>query len=145
MEFYTTEYEKDSLYLTKPFIKVNETLKVLKEKNMKTGVVSNKPHGAVCDVIESIFEKGTFDSYMGISEGIKTKPDPESVLKMASEFGVSADECVYVGDTNVDMQTGKNAGMFTVGVLWGFRDYDELEKNGADMIISEPSELLKLV
>ena len=64
---------------------------------------------------------------------------------MLKEFGVDAAECLYVGDTNVDMQTGKNTGMFTVGVLWGFRDREELENNNADAIITHPLELLEYI
>ncbi len=145
LNFYMTEYEKDSLYLTKQFEGLNDVLKELRERGIKTGVVSNKPNGAVCDVVENLFAEGTFDSYMGISDGVLTKPNPDSVLKTAAGFGVEPIECVYVGDTNVDMKTGKNAGMYTVGVLWGFRDYDELKENGADLIIKKPDELLELV
>ena len=60
-------------------------------------------------------------------------------------MGVSPADCIYVGDTNTDMKTGKNAGMFTIGVLWGFRDREELEKAGADTIVSAPAEILDLI
>ena len=66
-------------------------------------------------------------------------------LAMARLFGVSPEECVYVGDTWTDMQTGKAAGMYTVGVLWGFRTRKELEENHADRIISHPKELLNIL
>ena len=145
LEFYMTEYEKDSLYKTKAFEGIEDVIKQLREKNIKTGVVSNKPHGAVCGVVEAIFGKNAFDSYTGVHDGIVKKPNPETVLKMAELFGVTPKQCVYIGDTSVDMLTGKNAGMFTVGVLWGFREYDELKENGADMIVEKPQELLRLV
>lgn len=67
-----------------------------------------------------------------------------ALFLLAKDLGVKADECLYIGDTWVDMETGKNAGMETVGVLWGFRDQDELEKAGACHIISHPQELLPL-
>ena len=61
------------------------------------------------------------------------------------DFGTKPSECIYVGDTSTDMKTGKAAGAFTVGVLWGFRDKDELQSSGADIIVSKPSEILKLI
>ena len=65
---------------------------------------------------------------MGQQEGIRRKPAPDGPLKIAEEFGVKPEECMYIGDTKTDMQTGKSAGMYTVGALWGFRDRRELEK-----------------
>lgn len=144
LNFYKNSYEEDSLYKTSVFKGINETIREMKKMNMKIGLVSNKPHGAVCDVVEKLFKKNTFDFYTGLKEDMLPKPNPNAVLKTAKYFEVFPDECMYIGDTNVDMQTGKNAKMFTVGVLWGFRDYDELAKNGADIIINSPSELIEL-
>lgn len=87
--------------------------------------------------------KGTFDIISGQRENIPIKPNPHSVFNIMSALGVTADECLYVGDTSTDMKTGKNAGLFTVGVLWGFRGKAELETNGADAIIEKPQELLQ--
>ena len=60
-------------------------------------------------------------------------------------MNVSKEDCIYIGDTSVDMKTGKNAGLFTIGVLWGFRDEDELVENGADMVVKKPEEILEFV
>ena len=78
----------------------------------------------------------------GQREGIPLKPDPAALCKVMAELGVTPEECVYVGDTATDMQTGKGAGIFTIGVLWGFRDEEELRENHADVIIKEADELL---
>ena len=64
---------------------------------------------------------------------------------IAQKLGVQVDECIYVGDTDVDMKTGKSADMYTVGVLWGFREEEELRTNGADKIVSKPSEIMELL
>ena len=77
-------------------------------------------------------------------EGIPKKPAPDGALLIAEKLGVSTQECLYIGDTDTDMQTGRAAGMHTVGVLWGFRDREELEANGAEHIIEHPMELLRL-
>jgi phosphoglycolate phosphatase len=73
------------------------------------------------------------------------KPDPSVVLSVVEKFGATPDECIYVGDTSTDMQTGKNAEIYTVGVLWGFRGRDELVENGADTVIEKPRELYEIV
>jgi len=63
---------------------------------------------------------------------------------IAGKFGVRPEECMYVGDTSTDMKTGKAAGMFTVGALWGFRDREELNANGADLVAEHPTDLVKI-
>ena len=65
-------------------------------------------------------------------------------MKIAEDFGVKPEECMYIGDTKTDMQTGKAAGMYTVGALWGFRDREELEENGADIVADSPKELFTI-
>lgn len=138
---YLESYNKKPLYLTKLYDGMAETLKELKAKGMKLGVFSNKPQSSVDLVIDAFFEKDFFDAVSGQKEGFPRKPDPAVLLDMLKNFGVEPKECVYVGDTSTDMQTGKNAECFTVGVLWGFRERAELEENNADLIISSPSEL----
>ena len=94
-------------------------------------------------VIESLFGKGYFDVVQGQVDGVPIKPDPAGVFRILEQFGLNADEVLYMGDTATDMKTGKAAGAFTVGVLWGFRDRKELEEGHADAIIAHPLELLK--
>ena len=87
---------------------------------------------------------GYFDLVIGQSDEIRRKPAPDGPLKVAREFGVSPAECMYVGDTRTDMETGNAAKMYTVGVLWGFRGREELEDNGAQVIAEKPQDLLKI-
>ena len=82
---------------------------------------------------------------MGQKNSFPIKPDPTMGKTILEKYNISPNECVYIGDTDVDMQTGKNLGAFTVGVTWGFRDIKELKDNGADLIINDPSELLDLL
>ena len=96
---------------------------------------------AAVKVIEKMFD-GYFDLVIGQSDSIRRKPAPDGPLKAASEFGVSPSECMYVGDTKTDMETGTAAKMHTVGVLWGFRDREELESNGAEKVAEKPQDLL---
>lgn len=120
---------------------MHEALGQLKAMGMKLGVVSNKPHAQTVKVIADLFGDDVFDWAQGQMDGIQKKPDPSGPLAVAARFGVSPDECMYIGDTNVDMQTGNNAGMHTVGVLWGFRTKEELLENGAHKLAVSPLEL----
>ena len=144
-EYYNSKYNSDTLYLTEPYSQIRELLKALKEKNVKLAVLSNKPDDATRDIIPSFFPD-TFDVVHGGREGVALKPAPDALYEVYKELGVTADEVIYVGDTNVDMQTGKNGGAkITVGVLWGFRTREELTQSGADVLIESPLELLQLI
>jgi phosphoglycolate phosphatase len=94
--------------------------------------------------VEAVFGKDYFDIIMGQSRHINRKPSPDGALIIADELGLLTNECIYIGDTNTDMITGKSANMFTVGVTWGFRERQELEEHNADYIIDSPLELLEI-
>ena len=118
-----------------------EAIHRLKDNGIICVVFSNKPHEQACKVIKDIYPEDTFADVLGQSDSYPRKPDPAGALILADRFEVKPSECLYIGDTNTDMLTGKAAGMYTVGVLWGFRERDELEKAGADIIISAPEEI----
>lgn len=138
---YNDGYDSDALYLTKPYDGVLELLDALRARGVKTAVLSNKPDRTTQKVCAALFD-GKLAAVRGQRADTPRKPDPEAVRLLLAELGCTAEECVYVGDTDTDMQTGRNAGAFTVGVLWGFRDEKELVENGADAIIAHPMELL---
>ena len=108
-------------------------------------MLSNKPHFQTVDVIDNVFPQGTFDHVQGMLEEIPRKPAPDGALLIAEKWNVRPEECLYIGDTNTDMMTGNRAGMHTVGVLWGFRDRQELEENHAETIVEKPMDILKLL
>ena len=142
---YDAYYESDPLYDTDAYDGIRHILKELKARGIKTAVCSNKPDNVVNDVVRKVFGNNIFDYVRGATDDMPAKPDPAPALKIAEELGVSPDECIFTGDTNVDIFTAKNAGMTSVGVLWGFRDYDELKEAGADYIISTPAEYLNYI
>ena len=121
---------------------IKEMLFALKENGIKLAVLSNKAHKNTIKVVEYVFGEGFFDEIQGQLEHVKRKPSPDGVFMIMEKLGVKAEECVYVGDTCVDMQTGKSAGIFSVGVTWGFRDRAELEEYHADAIVDKAQELL---
>ena len=133
--------QEDPCYHAKPYDGIEHALKDLRERGIKTAVFSNKPHESAVDVVETIFGKGTFDHIQGQTDRIPIKPDPAGVFEILAKFGAGRDECLYFGDTNTDMKTGRNAGVTTVGVTWGFRPRTELEENHADIIIDSPAEI----
>lgn len=137
---YKEHFKVDCTYQVKPYDGILDLLAELKKRGIRTAVFSNKPHAQTVTVIDSAFEKDTFDMVLGQKENLPIKPAPDGALLIAESFGVKPEECLYFGDTNTDMQTGNSAGMHTVGVLWGFRDREELEKNHAEHIIGHPRE-----
>lgn len=141
---YKELFAKDCMYKVKPYEGITELLGNLKDKNIKIAVLSNKPHLRAVDVVEQLFGKDYFDIILGQTEHINRKPSPDGALIIADELELLTSECIYIGDTNTDMITGKAANMYTVGVTWGFRDMQELLDNGADLIIDSPLELLDI-
>lgn len=141
-ETYLEIFAKDCMYQVKPYEGICALLEELKHLSVRIAVLSNKPDRDSLRVVEALFGKGYFDFVQGQREDIPRKPDPAGVYRIMEAFVLPAGDFLYVGDSGVDMKTGRAAGIFTVGVLWGFRDREELVENGADAVISKPLELL---
>ena len=140
---YMDAYNEAPLYLTRPYDGIPELVEGLRGAGVRLAVLSNKPDEAVGDIIDSFF-KGSFEIVRGGRDGVPLKPDPAAVFDILAEMGIDRDEALYVGDTNVDMLTGRAAGAHkTIGVSWGFRKVDELLGAGADIIVHHPSEILE--
>lgn len=140
---YKELFREGCMYKVKPYDGIPELLSALKEKGVAIAVLSNKPHEETVNVIETLFGRGYFDVIQGQKENVAIKPSAEGVFQILEQLKLSAADILYLGDTSTDMQTGKNAGAFTVGALWGFRDRRELEENHADAVIEHPLQLLK--
>lgn len=142
---YMEMYDGNSSYKTAHFENMPETLKKLKQMGLVLAVTSNKPYSTVKEVLPCFFEEGLFEYVIGGGMGYPLKPAPDMVTEVLRMAELSQSEAIYVGDTGTDMQTGNNAGLYTVGVSWGFREKDELIENGADIVIDKPNQLLSLV
>lgn len=138
-------FAEEPMYHVKPFRGMPETLRQLKRQGILLGVCTNKPHEEAVRVVETLYGKGTFDRIQGQTPDIPMKPAPDGAWKIARQFQISPEECMYFGDTDTDMKTGRAAGMFTVGVTWGFRQREELEANHAMALIDCPEEILELL
>lgn len=142
---YTQRFEKGCLYKVVPYPGILELLEELKKRKIKIGVLSNKEHHNVIYMIETIFGKNYFDMVLGQKPSHEKKPSPQGVRLLLKGFGITSEECLYIGDTNTDMKTGKGAGLYTIGVTWGFREEEELRREKADAIISHPMEIVKFL
>lgn len=129
---------------TKVYDGIMGTLAVLKKRGAMLGVISNKAHRFTVPITEHFFGTARFDHILGQRDEVPRKPAPAAAYEMAREFGIRVAECAYIGDSGIDMQFARAAGMKAIGVRWGFRSEEELLADGADMLISRPEELLAL-
>ena len=145
MEIYGRIFDRNCTYHVTPYEGIPEMLKALKDKGIQLAVLSNKPDRQTVKVVKAIFGEELFDYAQGQKEGIRRKPEPDGVWYLMEQMHVSKEECLYIGDSEVDAATGRNAGLKTIGVLWGFRDRKTLETAGVDDLIDRPDELLQFV
>lgn len=139
------EYYKDhSCVATKPYDGIVEMLSELKKRKIKTAVVTNKMHEAASEIVEFFFG-GLIDVTIGQIDGMPQKPEPDSIFLALEKLGVSTENAIYVGDSEVDCITAHNAGIPCIGVTWGFRDRDVLEANGAEHIIDKAQEIFDVI
>ena len=142
MEIYGRIFDRNCTYHVTPYEGIPEMLKALKDKGIQLAVLSNKPDRQTVKVVKAIFGEELFDKVQGQTAEIPSKPSPLGPLAIAKEFNAKPSECLYMGDTNTDMDTGNAAGMFTIGVTWGFRPRKELEEHHAAKIVDKPEEIL---
>lgn len=142
---YQARYSAHALDTTAPYEGIPELLTALKARGLKLVVLSNKPDPDTKQVIEKLFPSGTFDIVRGALPHVPVKPDPTAALRLAAELGYDPSDFLYLGDTSVDMTCAIQTGMHPIGVLWGFRDAEELQHAGAEAVISHPMELLDLL
>lgn len=128
-----------------PYPGIPELIKDLRDKPLQLGVLSNKTDALVKSVVEQLLPDHPFAVVRGACEGGPLKPDPSSLLEILSQWQVTAQETLYVGDSAIDMQTATRAGAYAVGVTWGFRPREELLSNGSQTLIDRPGDFLSLL
>ena len=137
-------YKEHSAILTKPYDGIIDLMKELKSKGIKIAVVSNKADFAVKTLMEDYF-KGLYDCAYGERVGVPRKPAPDSVFGAISEMGAEIENTVYIGDSEVDVETSKNANLPCIAVTWGFRDKEVLESLNPEYIVDSPSDILRII
>lgn len=136
-------YLEHSLDTTKPYDGIPDVLAELKRRGKKLAIVSNKFYAATQELAKHFFPE-TIQVAIGERENIHKKPAPDTVLEAMRQLGVGKEGSIYIGDSDVDIDTAKNVGIPCISVLWGFRDKDFLISHGATHLIKTPKELLEL-
>jgi len=139
---WTEMYRNDPLYLTKAYDGIVRMLEDLKKAGIPACILSNKPDVLVKRISGALFGD-LIASAEGAAPGRALKPDTSELKKIIQQYGATPDECLYVGDSSIDMKTGSRAGALTCGVNWGYGDLIELLENGADFIAHAPSDITK--
>lgn len=142
---YTDKYILIQKHKTKPYEGIAETLKLIKEKNIILSVLSNKPIQDTKNIISYYFGDNMFDSVFGQIEGIPVKPDPTLLNRIICNYSFSKEEVLFVGDSDVDMKTAKNANIDSLFVSWGFRDYKEVKQIGITYVVNQPLSILNIL
>lgn len=127
---------------TKPYDGVLELLDILKQRGIKTAVVSNKLHEAVVELCELYFGD-RLDLAYGVSNEDERKPKPNNVYKALEKLGVQGNDSIYIGDSEVDVQTAHNANIGCIGVTWGARDIEDLQESGVEFIANDITQVLE--
>ncbi len=141
---FTEYYNSHKDIKTIPYPGIPELLQKLRAEGINLCVLSNKPHEISREIIREYFGGDLFDVVMGKSPDYPVKPDPTSCQMILSGLGLDKSEVLYVGDSNVDMQTAKNAGLTKCGVCWGFRSEDELRAEGADYLAHSAEDISRI-
>lgn len=139
------EYEENWADKTRPYAGIPELLDALVAREIPIAILTNKPQSFADRIAVDLLGRWSFVAVSGARDGLPRKPDPTGAAEVARLLGKQAGDIFYLGDTDTDMATAVNAGMRPIGVLWGFRDREELVAHGATHLIAHPLELLALM
>ena len=142
--YYMPWYDAHCRIETRPYAGILPMMERLKAAGVKLAIISNKADPAVQELAAAFFP-GLLETAVGESAVVRRKPNPDAVLAAAERMGLGVEDCVYVGDSEVDLRTAENAGMACICVTWGFRDEDQLLRSGATLLAHDPAELEALL
>ena len=130
---------------TRPYAGIPEMLDELTRRGVRLSILSNKPHVYTRMIVDKLLGAWNFEEVWGVSDTVAPKPDPSGISRLVETIGVPTENLLYLGDTATDMETAVGADVFAVGVLWGFRDADELTQSGANVLLGKPDELMAVL
>jgi phosphoglycolate phosphatase len=139
------EYKKRWDNKTRPYEGIPEMLGSLAGLGIRMSILSNKPHELTLKAVNALLPNWRFECVFGDRKGVPKKPDPSSALEIANIMDIPTEKFLYMGDSGTDMETARAAGMYPVGVKWGFRKPEELISSGAKKIIDKPQELIGII
>lgn len=138
------KYQEDCTGFSDSYAGIQDAIEVLHSRGIKLAVLSNKPDALTQEIVKTFFSQSMFELIRGLTDGEHAKPNPEQLLKMCKQMDVDPRDCIFVGDSSVDVETAKNANMISVAVDWGFRSVAELEEAGADVILEDTADIASL-
>ena len=144
VEYFRVYYKEHMFELTKAYEGIIELLRELKEKGYKLAVVSNKYDKAVKELVKYYFSE-YIDIAVGEGFGVNKKPSSDGTLKAINELNSNIENCIFVGDSDVDIETAKNVGIPCISVLWGFRDEEFLKSHGGKIFAKEAKDIIKII
>ncbi|PKQ63052.1 HAD family hydrolase [Labilibaculum filiforme] len=136
-------YDDNCIVKTCLYPGIAELLTELQKRDIKIGVFSNKANELTQKVAKVLLADWPIEMVIGAGGDIPKKPNPKGAILISTKMRISPEELIYVGDSGIDMQTAENSGMYAAGVLWGFRDMEELLENGANVLVENPMDLLE--
>lgn len=136
------EYPGQGGHKTRPYEGIPEVIEAFHRAGLKMAILTNKPDGPTREVVSKLLPKQYFEAVRGAGPEFPLKPDPAGALHLVERFAVAPAQCLFLGDSAVDMQTASKTGIYAAGVLWGFRTADELISAGARMLVKSPADLL---
>ena len=143
---FNREYGEHYMDNTCAYDGLEEVLEELRKRNIKVGILTNKSHEFTVPMVKKVYGDYPFELVLGKTDMFPVKPDRALIRHVIDEMGVSADECIYLGDSNIDMITAKNGDIEEIiGVSWGFRSVEEIKEAGARYIIDEPAQILEII
>lgn len=145
MNRYIELFKDRCTYMVQPYEGIRELFAELKKRKIKICIFSNKQHDNVVSILDMLFGENYFDMILGQRDDHRKKPSREGIDIILGHIKEEPQHCIYIGDTNTDMMTGKNYGLYTVGVTWGFRPRQELIEADADIIVDKPVELIEII
>ena len=144
-KYFSEYYNEHCIDQSAPYEGISDLLSELKNNHILLAVASNKPDEFTKSIIEKMFRKDTFSVVYGKRPDKDTKPAPDIIFDILHDLGLTKDDVILAGDSNVDIMTAANAGIKSIGCTWGFRTSEELIEAGADFIVNSPEEILEFI
>jgi len=145
LQIFLEDYGQHWNVKTKPYQGIPDMLDTLTSRGLKMAILSNKPDDFTKQCVTELLSSWPFDLVIGQRDGVPPKPDPAGALEVAARLGVPPASFLYIGDSGVDMKTATAVGMFPIGVLWGFREAEELRENGARALMKHPRDIVRFL
>ncbi len=142
-ELFKIKYNEIKLDNAYAYEGMKDVVNTFKQNGFKVAVCTNKPNTAAVDMVKTLYGEDTFDYILGATDDVAKKPNTEMPNIILNHLNIKPNDCVWIGDSSVDIETAKNLGCESIAVTWGFRPFSELFKCYPTVIVDKPKEILK--